>query len=140
MQCTAKQSRLMATLFLLPLTTRSAWCVLECYALRCYRTRSRTVVLVMSESENDEPAKHEDETHRHSKGEQLVRDVFAPVRSRQLKRDRPLHGYNFIPPSKLSGNLTILERDQLRTKMGGCIEEDEYPDDDISSFTPWCLK
>jgi hypothetical protein len=94
----------------------------------------------MSESENDEPAKHEVDTHRHSKGEQLVRDVFAPVRSRQLKRDRPLHGYNFSPPSTPSGNLTILERDQLRTETWGCIQEDEYSDDDISSFTRRCLK
>jgi hypothetical protein len=73
-----------------------------------------------------------------TKGEQLVRAVFAPMRS-QLKRDRPLYGYNFSPPSTPNGNHTILERAQLRAE---CIQEDDhtnepYPDD-VSTFTPRC--
>ena len=59
-----------------------------------------------------------------TKGEQLVRAVFAPMRL-QLKRDRPLYGYNFSPPSTPNGNHTILERAQLRTAMAECIQEDD---------------
>ena len=87
------------------------------YNAMCGNCKSlQTGVLVMSDvSESDDVD---------TKGEQLVRAVFAPMRS-QLKRDRPLYGYNFSPPSTPNGNHTILERAQLRTAMAECIQEDD---------------
>ena len=91
---------------------------------------------VMSESDDhDEPT----DTHRRNKSKQLVREVFEPVRTRQLKRDRPLFGYNFSPPSTPNGNHTMLERAQLQTEEAECVQEDDQTDDDVSSFTPRCL-
>ena len=73
----------------------------------------------MSESENDESTKQD-----------IVREVFEPVRTRQLKRDRPLFGYNFSPPSTPNGNHTLLERAQTE-------EADDQTDD--AAFTPRCV-
>jgi hypothetical protein len=99
-----------------------------------------STVLVMSESENDEPAKQDVDTHRRNKSEQLVREVFEPVRTRHLKRDRPLYGYNFSPPSTPNGNHTMLEQAQLQTDEAECVQKDDQTDDDVSSaFTPRCV-
>ena len=86
----------------------------------------------MSESENDESTKQDIDTHRRNNSEQLVREVFQPVRTRQLKRDRPLFGYNFSPPSTPNGNHTLLERTQLQNE-----EADDQTDD--AAFTPRCV-
>ena len=92
----------------------------------------------MSESENDESTKQDIDTHRRNSSEQLVREVFEPVRTRQLKRDRPLSGYNFSPPSTPNGNHTLLERARARaTEEAECSQEDNQTDD--AAFTPRCV-
>ncbi len=73
----------------------------------------------------------------HHETEQLLREVFRPVLSRHPaapKRERPLYGYNFSPPSTPNGNHTIAERERMRKEA-----REAASDDDLDGFTPRCV-
>jgi hypothetical protein len=73
----------------------------------------------------------------HQKTEQLLCEVFRPVLSRHStgpKRERPLYGFSFSPPSTPNGCHTIAERKRVRKE-----EREAASDLDYDGFTPRCL-
>jgi hypothetical protein len=58
--------------------------------------------------------------------------LFAAVPT--FKRERPLYGFNFSPPSTPNGNHTIAEREQMRKEAREAVS-----DEGLDEFTPRCL-
>ena len=115
----------------------------RCYRRRCKRhlqiESSRCLVtlhlqstfFIMSDSDSESVT---------SDAQQLYRQVFTPLLLRLQahpaaipKRQRPLYGYNFSPPSTPNGNHTIAQREQMRKEAAPFAEDEDY------QFTPRCL-